>query len=111
MTFEQTQRLCTMLHMNYASFMPKDLHEAAGKVRIWADAMKQVKPEAAEAAFRLYVKTAEFAPTIAEFLRFVRACDAGKKDQLLLEDNYKPEYTADPDHVERVFEQLMKDLS
>lgn len=109
MTFTETQKLCTMLHMAYASFLPRDIHEAAGKIKIWADALKNESPAAAEAAFRLYIKSSEFAPTIAEFLRFIRACDTGTRRELLTAD-LRPKYECDEAHRDAVMGKILKEL-
>lgn len=112
MTFDETKKIITILHMNYASFLSKDLREAHLKMVLWADALKNTSAGTAEAAAVAVIKTCEFAPTLAEFLRFVRAIEQSTDlTQLRLTQDERPRYTADPEHVDRVFREMMRDLA
>ena len=112
MTFEQTQRLMTMLHMNYATFLPRDVRDTALKINLWAKELETVNKDDAEAAFRAIIRNCEFAPTLNEFLSFAAAAKnmraSGQKMALTVDST--PRYTADPDHIERVMQKLYREL-
>jgi Loader and inhibitor of phage G40P. len=70
MTREQTKKMILYLHMAYRDFCgDKDLTSV---VNIWHDAFKDYDVKIVEIAAKNYVKTNEFAPTIAGIMKQIR---------------------------------------
>ena len=70
MTREQTKKMILYLHMAYRDFCgDKDLTSV---VNIWHDAFKDYDVKVVEIAAKNYVKTNEFAPTIAGIMKQIR---------------------------------------
>ena len=70
MTREQTKKMILYLHMAYRDFCgDKDLTSV---VNIWHDAFKDYDVKVVEIAAKNYVKTNEFAPTIAGVMKQIR---------------------------------------
>ena len=70
MTREETKKMILYLHMAYRDFCgDKDLTSV---VNIWHDAFKDYDVKVVEIAAKNYVKTNEFAPTIAGVMKQIR---------------------------------------
>lgn len=70
MTREETKKMILYLHMAYRDFCgDKDLTSV---VNIWHDAFKDYDVKVVEIAAKNYVKTNEFAPTIAGIMKQIR---------------------------------------
>lgn len=70
MTREETKKMILYLHMAYRDFCgDKDLTSV---VNIWHDAFKDYDVKVVEIAAKNYVKTNEFAPTIAGVIKQIR---------------------------------------
>ena len=70
MTRDETKKMILYLHMAYRDFCgDKDLTSV---VNIWHDAFKDYDVKVMEIAAKNYVKTNEFAPTIAGIMKHIR---------------------------------------
>ncbi|MBR4589305.1 MAG: hypothetical protein IKO36_01465 [Bacteroidaceae bacterium] len=70
MTRDETKKMILYLHMAYRGFCgDKDLTSV---VNIWHDAFKEYDVKVVEIAAKNYVKTNEFAPTIAGIMKHIR---------------------------------------
>ncbi len=115
MTEKDATRLVLMLTYNFAGFMPPEPHGAAIKKSTWISELLPYDIQPAEAAVKLLIQTAHFPPQIADFRELV-----GQRAQrepvgipgptFGTKEGNEAMYTADPDHVKKVFEDLMRDL-
>ena len=115
MTDFEANKLVIMLTYNFAGFMPADLQGAAVKKGMWLEELKKYDFKRGEAAVRSIIQTLHYPPQIADFRE---ALGPKRETQKALtgpvygtKEGNEAMYTADPEHVDRVFRDLMRDLA
>ena len=117
MTDMQANKLVLLLQYNFAGFMPQDIQGAALKKGMWmAELVKHDYKPAEEAVLKM-INTLHYPPQLAD-LRETLVPAIQRKEQAALpgptfgtDEGNAAMYTADPQHVERVFQELMRDLA
>ena len=115
MTDFDANRLVMMLTYNFAGFMPQEIKGAAIKKSIWIDELLKYDAQRAEQAVKTMIRTMHYPPQIVDFREHIGVVD---KSQAMIggpvygtEEGNAAMYTADPEHVEIVMAQLMRDLA
>ena len=119
MTYEEANRLVITLNMNFAAFMPREVEEAAAKRGMWLGELQKYDFRKGLEAVNHIIQTSPYPPTIYDFKTALGVGGELTRDDIQArlpgptfgtEEGYKAMYTADPEHVKSVFEQLMRDL-
>ena len=108
MTDAQANKLVLMITYNFAGFLPADIQGASVKKGTWAEELKRYDYKPAEQAVREMIKTLHYPPQIADFEERIGIYT--REEQAKLPGPVYEFPKADPEHVERVFQQLMRDL-
>lgn len=117
MTDFDANRLVTMLIYNFPQFLPQDPQGAAIKKGTWLSELVKYDVTRGEAAIKTLVQTCHFPPQLADFRDAIGVGVSYQYQDGLpgptfgTEEGNAAMYTADPEHVKKVFEDLMRDLA
>ena len=118
MTYQEANRLVLTLNMNFASFLPRDIEEAAAKRGMWLAELQQYDFKKGLEAVNRLIQTTPYAPTIYDFKTALGVGGELTREDIQArlpgptfesEEGMKALYTADPQHVADVFEKLMRE--
>ena len=115
MTEREANRLLLMLQYNFAGFFPNDVQGIAVKKGMWTEELLKYDAQQAEKAVKAMIRTLHYPPQIADFREHIGV--ETRRQPLLNGPTYDTKegveamYTADPEHVERVMAELMRDLA
>lgn len=116
MTYREANKLLLMLQYNFAGFYPQDVQGIAVKKGTWTAELIKYDYKPAEDVVKLLIQTAHFPPQLADFRELVG--QRAQRDPVGIpgptfgtEEGNEAMYTADPEHVKQVFEELMRDLT
>ena len=117
MTYEEAERIILTLNMNFAAFIPRDVHEAAAKRSMWLGELAGMDFKAALGAAKKIIQTSPYPPTIYDFRTAMGHNPELTRDEAQARlpgptyDRPESYYTADMDRVNKLMADLDKELA
>ena len=120
MTYQEANRLITMLTYNFAAFMPIQPLDAAAKKGLWAEELVKYDAAAGEKAVKKIIQTSPYPPTIYDFRAAMGFNPDLTRDEAQARlpgptwdtpEGMKAQYAFDHDRVDRMMADLDKELA
>lgn len=118
MTYQEADRLVTILHMNFANFLPPSPEASAVKKGMWCGELQKYDYKRGMKAIELLIQTQQYAPTMYDLRTALGANgDYAREEPKQIEgptfgtrDGNSAMYAADMDRVNKLMEDLDKEL-
>lgn len=117
MTYEEADRLVTILHMNFAAFLPATPEASAVKKGMWCGELQKFDYKRGLDAVKMLLQTQQYPPTMYD-LRQALGVDRLHNDPAMIEgptfdtaEGKAAMYTADMDRVNKLMTDLDKELA
>ena len=115
MTYEEADRLVTIIHMNFAAFLPPSPEASAVKKGMWCGELQKFDYKRGLDAVKMLLQTQQYPPTMYDLRQALGIGAEITRDDLQArlpgpqfgsEEGFKAMYTSDPDRINK----LMADL-